>query len=394
MIRHLFTLMWNKKKQNLLLMTEILFSFLVLFGVFTLLVHYFHIYKQPIGIAFEQVWVINYNGENPIEVDSPAESAARYAAAKQTLDNMPEIESCSYASSNVPFSMNNNNGSVHYGNLSVLADNFTVDPEYPEVTGVKLAEGRWFSSDDDGSKYHPVVINQSLKEKLFPNETAVGKILGEKGGNYFEKVVGVAENVKDEGDYVGYEPAKYNRIDTAGYRWVSRILIKVKPGYEAGFENRLHKTMAGILKTSVEIEKLSQKKVSKNRITLIPMVILLLLTGFLLLNVALGLFGVLWYNINKRRAEIGLRRAVGASGPSVLKQIVAEALVLTTFAVALGSFFAVQFPLMHVFNLETQTYLEALLLALFFMYALVAICSLYPGQQAASIYPADALHED
>jgi putative ABC transport system permease protein len=85
---------------------------------------------------------------------------------------------------------------------------------------------------------------------------------------------------------------------------------------------------------------------------------------------------------------------VGASGPSVLKQIVAEALVLTTFAVALGSFFAVQFPLMHVFNLETQTYIEALLIALFFMYALVAICSLYPGQQAASIYPADALHED
>ena len=38
MFKHLFKLIWNKKKQNFLLMSEMFFSFLVLFAVFTLLV--------------------------------------------------------------------------------------------------------------------------------------------------------------------------------------------------------------------------------------------------------------------------------------------------------------------------------------------------------------------
>ncbi len=124
------------------------------------------------------------------------------------------------------------------------------------------------------------------------------------------------------------------------------------------------------------------------------MIILLIVTGFLIINVALGLFGVLWYNINKRRSEIGLRRAVGASGNSISKQLVGEALVLSTISLLIGSFFAIQFPLMNVFDLATSTYLIAWMLALAFIYVLVIICALYPGRQAAAIYPAVALHEE
>ena len=71
------------------------------------------------------------------------------------------------------------------------------------------------------------------------------------------------------------------------------------------------------------------------------MIILIIVAGFLIINVALGLFGVLWYNINLRKSEIGLRRAVGASGNAVSKQLVGEALVLATFALIIGSFFAI-----------------------------------------------------
>jgi putative ABC transport system permease protein len=46
-----------------------------------------------------------------------------------------------------------------------------------------------------------------------------------------------------------------------------------------------------------------------------------------------------------------LRRAVGATEASVSKQLVCEALVLSTFALIIGSFFAVQFPLLNVFDL-------------------------------------------
>jgi putative ABC transport system permease protein len=116
--------------------------------------------------------------------------------------------------------------------------------------------------------------------------------------------------------------------------------------------------------------------------------------GFLIANVALGLFGVLWYNINKRRGEIGLRRAVGATGTAISMQLVAEALVLSSLSLILGSFFAIQFPLLNVFDLPSGVYLSAIALSVIFLYLLVIICALYPGKQAAGIYPAVALHEE
>ncbi len=124
------------------------------------------------------------------------------------------------------------------------------------------------------------------------------------------------------------------------------------------------------------------------------MIIAFIVAGFLIINVALGLFGVLWYNINKRKGEIGLRRAVGATGNSVSKQLVGEVLVLSTISLVLGCFFAVQFPLMNVFDLPAGIYLIAIAMAVAFIYALVTVCALYPGKQAAAIYPAVALHEE
>src|SRR6266536_486188 len=113
--------------------------------------------------------------------------------------------------------------------------------------------------------------------------------------------------------------------------------------------------------------------------------ILMIVAGFLIVNVALGLFGVLWYNINLRKSEIGLRRALGASGNAVSKQLVGEALVLSTFALIIGSFLAVQFTLLNVFDLPASIYIIALLFAIVFIYLLVIICAFYPGKQAAAI---------
>jgi len=103
---------------------------------------------------------------------------------------------------------------------------------------------------------------------------------------------------------------------------------------------------------------------------------------------------VLWYNINKRRGEIGLRRAVGATGSSVSMQLVVEALILSTFSIIVGVFFAVQFPLLNVFDLPAGVYVMAIVLSVLFIYLLVLICAFYPGRQAAAVYPAVALHED
>ena len=393
MLKHLFKLIWNKKKQNFVLMLEILVSFLVIFAVFTMVVYYYQNYRKPMNFDYEQVWSIPFRiEERPKNNDS---LFLYFETIKNQLRSMPEIAAVSFTSNNVPFSANTAQNNVQYEGVNISQVNdYTVQDEYDEVLGLSMQAGRWFSKEDNGAKYRPVVINSYLKERLFGNNDAIGKVLGKESENPL-RIIGVVKDIKEKGDFQAIEPSLYRRTDTSSYQWLDAMLIRVKPGTSTAFEGRLYKALAVHLPgAAIEIEHLSNKRNTKNNMTLVPMIILMIVAGFLVINVALGLFGVLWYNINRRRSEIGLRRAIGATGVSISRQLVSEALVLSTIALLAGCFFAVQFPLLNVFGMPAEVYLAAIGLAVLFIYVLVVICALYPGRQAAAIYPAVALHED
>src|SRR3954469_6481929 len=103
MFRHLFKLIWNKKKQNFLMITEMFVSFLVIFAVFSLLVFYYHNYKQPMGFDYDNVWVVNYSA--PENIKSNDSVMLFLNTQKQMLRSMPEIKELSFTSNNIPFSM-------------------------------------------------------------------------------------------------------------------------------------------------------------------------------------------------------------------------------------------------------------------------------------------------
>ncbi|RPD42873.1 ABC transporter permease [Chitinophaga barathri] len=392
MLMHLFTLIWNKKKQHSLVILEMIISFMVLFAVFTLIVYYFTNYRKPMGFRYDNVLSVSIS--LPPGSTANKDSAAQVMQTlKRTVLALPEVKGMSYVSSNSPFSMNTSNNVINHNNQEVMAMYYTVDDAYPQVLGVKMLEGRWFNATDAHAKEPPVVINETLKENFFPGENAVGKIL--KMGDEPHRITGVVQTLKDKGDYVASKAGTYKRAGDDAPLWLSRILISYDLNTDAGFEGRLFKTFSSVLKTSsIEIEYLTKKRVSTNSVSLIPMILLLVVGGFLIINVALGIFGVLWYSVNKRRAEIGLRRAVGASGSGISGQIVSETLVLSTFALLIGVFFAIQFPLLNLFNMPSGVYITAIVLSVLFIYILVVICAFYPGRQAAQIYPAVALHED
>ena len=398
MFKHLFKLIWNKKKQNFLLMSEILFSFLVLFAVFTLLVYYYNNYKKPMGFEYQNVWVISYN--NSFKTTNTDSLDTYYETLSQNLRALPGVKEISYCSDNVPFLQNTWQGGANYKGMQVGGVNqYTVDDTYDRTMTTQLLEGRWFNKADIVAKNQPIIISSDLKEKFFGTGQAVGKLIGDGDqpghDKKLMKVIGVIQGIKAKGDYAPAGYAVYHRTDTGSYRSLGKIVVRVNEGATAAFEARLYKTMANYMKNSnVEIEHLTNKRVDANYFTLVPMIVLIIVGGFLIINVALGLFGVLWYNINKRRGEIGLRRAVGATGSSVSWQLIAESMILATLSLILGTFFAVQMPLLNVFDLAAGIYLVAMAVAIIFIYLLVFLCSLYPGRQAAAIYPAVALHEE
>src|ERR1700712_3300792 len=117
MIKHLFKLIWNKKKQNFLLMTEILVSFIVIFAVFTLLVYYYNNYKKPIGFEYENVWTVSYN--NAYNTKNTDSLVTFYENLRQTIKAMPQVKDISFCSDNVPFFQNRWSGAATSNNVKV-----------------------------------------------------------------------------------------------------------------------------------------------------------------------------------------------------------------------------------------------------------------------------------
>ena len=58
MIRHLFKLVWNRKRTNALIILEIFFAFLVLFIVGTLGIFLWDNIHQPLGFSSKDVWTV------------------------------------------------------------------------------------------------------------------------------------------------------------------------------------------------------------------------------------------------------------------------------------------------------------------------------------------------
>jgi putative ABC transport system permease protein len=316
-----------------------------------------------------------------------------FAGIKSQVEAIPGVRAASYMSFNTPYSSSMNGTGFKYEGKEYGCMDYQVDDDLLKTLQGELVKGRWFSKEDAASNRRAVVLNESLEKEVFPNGDALGKELD--GEERRRVVVGVIKDMKHEGDYKTPTSGIYQRVDTSFYNWVGAMLVRVDPSVDAAFEAHLHNRLTSLLKgASVEIQHLDNQLAGKNTEMMIPLIAAGVIAAFLIINVALGLFGVLWYNISRRRQEIGLRRAIGATAGDVSRQILGETLVLTTIAVLLALFFAVQFPLLNVFNMPDFVYAKGIVLAILFIYVLVFLCAIYPGREAAAIYPAVALHED
>ncbi len=258
---------------------------------------------------------------------------------KRAIQAIPGVIKMSYSSNNSPYTMNDFNNNITHNNISVQAQVLQADDNFPAVMQTKMASGRWFERQDDAAATRPIVINEVMAEKLFGSANPVGQVI-DAGGK--SKIVGVVKNLKDKGDYNELEAAYYSRGDSGLFE---RALIRIQPAAPPATESKIFKAiMHHLPAATAEIERMEDKRVVRNRLSLVPLYLMLVISGFLVLNVALGIYGVVWYSVNKRRAELGLRKAVGATAGGITRQIVGEALVLTTLPLLLGIILAVQFP--------------------------------------------------
>ncbi len=408
MIKHLFKLIWNRKRRTILLTIEILVSFLVLFVILSIFNSNYSKYFKPLGFEYKNLWCVKLT---PLTADDSLKQVGGYMNIWDSMNGFPDIEEYCF-SDNAPYfnsmSMNDFSNERDQHAPTFL---FGVTDKFSDVLKLKLLEGRWFNEDDDAAGKQPVVITKSTRVALFgKDENVIGKSIWEmrregKGDEF--RIVGVVEDYRYFGEFetspfnmssfqgIFFRISKNNPHSNVTATINTDLMIKVKPGTGIAFEekliNHIKNLTGGWTANIYNIEAQRDKYIESKVISIVlPGAIAL----FLIINVALGLLGVLWYSINRRRGEIGLRRAVGASGKNISRQIVGESLALGTFSILIGILFAAQFPILKLFDIEIVYYIIALICAALFLYLLISVCSFYPSVLASKIEPAEALHNE
>lgn len=397
MIKHIFRLMWNRKRKNALLIVEIFAAFIVLFALSTYIIYNYNNYVQDLGFNYEEVWAINMDWPSS-EKESVNEKQLQM---KQTLQNFSEVEKTALSAWATPFDGGGSRTSIMTDEGNIIIDILNVDHDYVDIFDLNVTQGRAIMPSDTIGNPKVAMVNQLLVDRLISDKNAIGNHPEFFGKNSIDgtsrggiDVVGVFTDFKKYGPFQDKRGVMIYLHENVDYHF-STLFVKVKKGSTAELEERLLNTVSRIGHNwNIKIERLDELRDDLVSEQMIPIYSYSLIAGFLVINVALGLFGVLWINIQQRKSEIGLRRVIGALAKQIQTQIISETVIMTVIGLVLGLFFAIQVPLLNLYDISSSVYLYAILFSVVFISIIAVVCSAYPSFLASKIAPAITLHED
>jgi len=225
----------------------------------------------------------------------------------------------------------------------------SVSPEYLNVMGIPLRQGRLFNEQDRMGSELVVVIDEVLAQQAFGGESAIGKRLWmpEMGYGPFV-VVGVVGHVRHWG-LAGDDQAQVRAQfyypfaqlpDQFLRRWSELMSIvartNVAPLSEVESLKRELRGAAGdqVLYEVHTLEQLASDSLSRQRFLLLLFGVF---AGLALVLACIGTYGVLAYLTGQRVPEIGIRIALGASPGGVMWLVLRQSLGMIFFGVALGT---------------------------------------------------------
>jgi putative ABC transport system permease protein len=371
MIQHLFKLTWKKRKRHLLLVVELFFAYLAT-AFLTLF-----LWGYSITDSNNQRFSI----DNLVEITAPGISDT----ARQSLQALKDVENLTFTNLS-PYNNSIRNDTLFRSNDTIGVFKWQVDDRFARVMKLSMDEGRWFLKNDSLEAKKPLIITTTLKHRLFQDQPALGKLI--RVGQEEYKILGVVKDLNDpSGDY---RDRPHLFTFGGGNLFLVRLKQPVNNQVSARLKGALSPYIPGF---SVKITPVEQIKHQHYREKGALLFFFGGLCVFLIINVILGLFSILYQNINSRKSEIGLRKASGATNNQIYSQFIIEVASLTTIAIIPGIIIAYQFALFEVIG-PNGNYYYAIVCGALIIYVIATLCALYPAWLASKIQPAIALHEE
>lgn len=206
---------------------------------------------------------------------------------------------------------------------------FFTGPQYFDVMQQPMIEGRSFTEAEVLDNARVAVITRALAEKLYPGSSPLGKSVIQSMSTEPYTVVGVADSLAlppAVSDVLGGEEMNRQHLYVPGYTVANveefRFLIRLQPNQQVGREQwralirAINPNLNIWLLEGMESRRLDlmARELSTAKVTIALTIISMLLAG-------IGIYGVLNYNTELRRYELGIRMSLGARPADIVRLV-------------------------------------------------------------------------
>ena len=220
---------------------------------------------------------------------------------------------------------------------SFASDFATVSPGFFTTLGMSILEGRDFRWQDTEHTPSVTIVSRTLAQKLSPQGDAVGLHLriGRDAKYNNVRIVGVVSDARIYDVHSANLSAVYIP-GLQGYAQWNDLEVRTA-GNSQTLVPSIRQT---ILSMGHEYARIVKTLAQADERTIVLDQVTAMLSGFFgalaLLIAAIGLFGLMAYNVTRRKRELGIRLALGAQRAAVLRMILRETLTLTFIGIAVG----------------------------------------------------------
>lgn len=287
---------------------------------------------------------------------------------------------------------------------------YGVEPSYEQIAGLRMAEGQFFTSEENESGAALCVLGEAAKVNLFGSAEAIGKYV--KIDNQGFRAIGVAgPQLTAQSDIPGVPNQDLNNVIYAPVKSVidrladdysylkdpiDGIYLHLAPGAESatvaevvrGILNNSHHN-AGDFTVVVPAVLLAEQQRTERLFNTVMVAI----ASISLLVGGIGIMNIMLASILERTREIGIRRAVGARKFDIVRQFMVEAVLISFAGGILVIVFGFGMSRLIALLAGWSTMVTGNSIALAFMASISVgiIFGTYPAMRAARLDPVEAI---
>jgi putative ABC transport system permease protein len=399
----------QNRVRSALIVCQVAFSFMLLIGAGLLLRSLYKLQQVDAGIAPQRVLVLRatlnwskYTDDAQTEIvlqklldRVQSEPGVLSAAISSRYPFEPEIITAGPAA--VSFSFQVEGRALAPGQAPPVSTYTSVSTDYFKTLGIPLKAGRLLADTDSDKLKAPLVvlINETARKLLWPNEDPLGKRISPDGGQHWLRVVGIVGDVREFG--LDHAPSPEFYVSQLQQPQPAALIVRTA-AEPAGMSKTLTRAIHDV-DPQTAVNRILTLEQARYRSLASPRVVASLLgvfAGLALVIATAGIGGIMALMVSQRIREIGIRIALGARPAKILQMILNQGFAMAALGVALGIAGAVALTgliksfLFEVAPNDVWTFSAVGLTLL----AAAALASYLPARRAASIDPNEALRQE